>query len=62
MRRLVLLAVVLSVGGCAQDVAPNTAKRKYAISDRTLGYTYAGGSFKPIANTPLGVVRDGSNI
>ena len=61
MRCLVLLAVVLSVGACAQDVAPNTAKREYAISDRTLGYSYAGGSFKPFANTPLGVVRDGRN-
>lgn len=48
---------MLSVGACAQDVAPNTAKREYAMSDRTLGYSYAGGSFKPIANTPLGVMR-----
>jgi len=61
MRCLVLLAVVLSVGACAQDIAPNTAKREYAMSDRTLGYSYAGGSFKPIANTPLGLMRDGWN-
>ena len=62
MRCLVLLAVVLFVGACAiQEGTPNTAKREYAISDRTLGYSYAGGSYKPIANTPLGMVRDGWN-
>ena len=61
MRCLVLLAVVTSVAACAQEGATNTGKRDYAISDRTLGYSYAGGTIKPIANTPLGTVRDGWN-
>ena len=61
MRCLVLLAAALSVAACAQESAPGTAKREYAISDRTLAYSYAGGSYKPLANTPLGMVRDGWN-
>ena len=33
-------------------------QRTYAIPDRMLGYTYAGGSIKPIPHTPEGMVRD----
>jgi hypothetical protein len=61
MRCLVLLAAALAVAACAQESASSTGKREYAISDDTLGYSYAGGSYKPLANTPLGMVRDGWN-
>ena len=57
--------------GRSPDAASQTAnggkllqwrwQKEYAVADRMLGYSYAGGSFKPIANTPLGVVRDGWN-
>lgn len=60
MRYLVLFAVLL-VGACAQNDAPVAAKRDYAISDRTLGYSYAGGTIRPIPNTGTGMVRDGWN-
>jgi hypothetical protein len=33
-------------------------QRTYAIPDRMLGYTYAGGAIKPIPHTPEGMVRD----
>ena len=33
-------------------------QRTYAIPDRMLGYTYAGGAIQPIPNTPEGMVRD----
>jgi hypothetical protein len=33
-------------------------QRAYAIPDRMLGYSYAGGSIKPIPHTAEGMVRD----
>jgi hypothetical protein len=33
-------------------------QRAYAIPDRMLGYSYAGGSIRPIPHTAEGVVRD----
>ena len=33
-------------------------QRAYAIPDRMLGYTYAGGAHKPIPRTGEGMVRD----
>ncbi len=33
-------------------------QRTYAIPDRMLGYSYAGGTIKPIPHTPEGMVRD----
>ena len=33
-------------------------QRTYAIPDRMLGYSYAGGSIKPIPHTDKGMVRD----
>ena len=33
-------------------------ERSYAIPDRMLGYTYAGGAIRPIAHTPEGMVRN----
>ena len=33
-------------------------QKEYAIPDRMLGYSYAGGSIKPIPHTGEGVVRD----
>ena len=60
MRYRALLAILL-LSACAQNDAPATAKRDYAISDRTLGYSYAGGTIRPIPTTPTGMVRDGWN-
>ena len=34
-------------------------QRAYAIPDRMLAYSYAGGAIEPIPHTPTGVVRDG---
>jgi hypothetical protein len=34
--------------------------REFAIPDRLLGHTYAGGTIKPIANTQTGTVRGAS--
>ena len=33
-------------------------QRTYAIPDRMLGYSYSGGSIRPIPHTPEGMVRD----
>ena len=33
-------------------------QKAYAIPDRMLGYTYAGGAYKPIPHTGEGMVRD----
>jgi hypothetical protein len=33
-------------------------QRSYAIPDRLLAYSYAGGTIRPIAHTPTGIVRD----
>jgi hypothetical protein len=57
MRRLRLL-IVLLVASCADAGPP--AQREFAIPDRLLGYTYAGGTIRPIPNTQTGVVRGSS--
>ena len=57
MRCLAVL-VVLVVAACAD--AGQSAPREFAVPDRLLGYTYSGGSFKPIANTQTGIVRGAS--
>jgi hypothetical protein len=57
MRCLVVLVLVL-VAACADTGAP--APREYAVPDRLLGYTYSGGTTRPIANTQTGIVRGGS--
>jgi hypothetical protein len=54
MRRLALL-VVLLVAACADAGAP--APKEYAVPDRLLGYTYSGGTIRPIPNTQTGIVR-----
>ena len=56
MRCLVVLVLVL-VAACADTGAP--APREYAVPDRLLGYTYSGGTTRPIANTQTGIVRGG---
>ena len=33
-------------------------QRQYAMADRMLGYSYGGGTYRPIANTGTGTVRD----
>ena len=58
MRRLALL-VVLVVAACA-DTRRNRRRRNIAIPDRLLGYTYAGGTIRPIPNTQTGIVRGSS--
>jgi hypothetical protein len=57
MRHLPLL-VVLLVAACADAGQP--AQTEFAIPDRLLGYTYSGGTIRPIANTQTGVVRRSS--
>jgi hypothetical protein len=52
------LLVVLLVGACADAGPP--AQTEFAIPDRLLGYTYAGGTIKPIPNTQTGIVRGSS--
>jgi hypothetical protein len=52
-----LLAVLL-VAACADAGQP--AQKELAIPDRLLGYTYAGGTIRPIANTQTGLVRGAS--
>jgi hypothetical protein len=57
MRHLSLL-IVLLVAACADAGQP--AQREIAVPDRLLGYTYSGGTIRPIANTQTGVVRGSS--
>jgi hypothetical protein len=46
------------------DLAPNVAilqwywRQTYAIPDRLLAYSYAGGTIKPIPHSGTGIVRD----
>jgi hypothetical protein len=42
--------------------APTRPRRpkEYAVPDRLLGYTYSGGTIRPIANTQIGIVRGSS--
>jgi hypothetical protein len=49
---------VLVVAACADTGAP--APKEYAVPDRLLGYTYAGGTIRPIPNTQTGIVRGSS--
>jgi hypothetical protein len=58
MRWSVLL-VVLVVAACSESGQP--AQRQFAVPDRMLGYTYSGGTTRPIANTQTGIV-DGSSL
>lgn len=53
------LLVVLLVAACADTSQP--AERQFAVPDWMLGYTYSGGSIKPIPNTQTGIV-DGSSL
>jgi hypothetical protein len=57
MRRLAFL-IVLLVAACADAGQP--AQREFAVPDRLLGYTYAGGTIRPIANTQTGIVTGSS--
>lgn len=58
MRWSVLL-VVLAVAACADAGPP--VQRQFAVPDRMLGYTYSGGTTRPIANTQTGIV-DGASL
>ena len=59
-----LLAAMGRAPDAGTEVAPGTKvlqwrwQRSYAIPDRMLGYSYAGGAIKPIPHTPEGMVRD----
>jgi hypothetical protein len=57
MRWSVLL-VVLAVAACAESSQP--AQREFAFPDRMLGYTYSGGTTRPLANTGTGIVSGSS--
>jgi hypothetical protein len=56
--RCVALLVVLLAAACADTGGP--APKGYAVPDRLLGYTYSGGTIKPIPNTQTGIVRGSS--
>ena len=49
------LPAVLLVAACTDTSRP--AQRQFAVPDRMLGYTYSGGTIKPIANTQTGIVN-----
>ena len=57
MRCLAVL-VVLLLAACAD--AGGLPPKEYAVPDRLLGYTYSGGTIRPIANTGTGIVRGSS--
>jgi hypothetical protein len=48
------LLVVLVVAACADSSQP--AQRKIAVPERMLGYSYSGGTIRPIPNTQTGIV------
>jgi hypothetical protein len=56
------LLVVLLVAACADTGArePASAQREFAVPDRMLGYTYSGGTYRPIPNTGTGIVSGSS--
>jgi hypothetical protein len=53
-----VMLVVLLLAACADGGA--SPPREYAVPDRLLGYTYSGGTIRPIANTQTGTVRGSS--
>ena len=59
-----LLAAMGRAPDAGSEPAPGTKllqwrwEKTYAIPDRLLGYSYAGGSVTPIPHTPEGMVRD----
>jgi hypothetical protein len=57
MRCLTVLAVLV-VAACADTGA--SAPKEYAVPDRLLGYSYSGGTIRPLANTQTGIVRGAS--
>ena len=57
MRCLAVLVVLLAAA-CADTGAPSP--KEYAAPDRLLGYTYSGGTIRPIPNTQTGLVRGAS--
>ena len=57
MRTLTLLVMLLAAA--CTDAGPQ-AQREIAIPDFMLGYTYSGGTIKPIPNTQTGIVNGSS--
>lgn len=59
-----LLAAMGRAPDAGSEPAPGTKllqwrwEKTYAIPDRLLGYSYAGGAIKPIPHTPEGMVHD----
>lgn len=54
-----MLLVVLAVAACTEAGQP--AQRQIAVPDWMLGYSYGGGTVRPIANTQTGIV-DGREL
>lgn len=60
----VLVAAMGRAPDASRQAAPDVKllqwrwQRTYAVPDRMLGYSYAGGSYKPIPSTGEGMVRD----
>ena len=59
-----LIAAMGRAPDAGSEPAPGTKllqwrwEKTYAIPDRLLGYSYAGGAITPIPHTPEGMVRD----
>jgi hypothetical protein len=53
-----LILIVLLLAACADTGA--APPKEFAVPDRLLGYTYSGGTIRPIANTGTGIVRGSS--
>jgi len=72
--RCLAVIVLFAVAACADTVASTglstgadtgadtgaPAPREYVVPDRLLGYTYSGGTYRPIANTGTGIVSGSS--
>jgi hypothetical protein len=60
--RLAALSLLLAVAACASppqsadDTTTTLAGRSYAVPNALLLYQYSGGTTRPIANSPLGIV------
>jgi hypothetical protein len=52
------LAACASPEQSADEKMPSVAGRSYAVPNALLFYQYSGGTTRPIANSPLGIVDD----
>lgn len=65
MDRFLLLAIFPMLVACSgaplpgpdTGTSPGNGQKEIALPDRLLTYSYAGGTIRPIPNTPLGLVQ-----